>query len=61
MQKRLKHQSVSFDAKVELDNMLAISNLSDIDTTVFKNYFEFVESLKNKISMDLKGIKNIYS
>ncbi len=58
MHKRLKHHVGSFDAKVEPDNMLAISNLSEIDSTVFKNYFEFVESLKNKISMDLKGIKN---
>lgn len=59
MLKRLKHQATFNDANLNPDNMLSSSNLSEVDVLLLKNYFEFIESLKNKISMDLKGIKNL--
>lgn len=57
MQKRLMHQIDSLNANVEIDNLIDPGNLSEIDVLLFKSYFDAVESLRNKISMDLKGTK----
>jgi len=59
MHKRLKRQISSFDDKVDMDNILTTTNFSDVDTVLLRSYFEFIDDLKNKISLDLKGIKNL--
>lgn len=57
MQKRLKHQIDSFNIAAEMDNLINPANLADVDVIIFKSYFDAVENLRNKISLDLKGAK----
>lgn len=57
MQLRLKHQVKRFDSSIEIDNLINPANLTDVDTMLLKSYFDVLENLRNKISLDFKGVK----
>lgn len=57
MRLRLKHQVNCFDSNIEIDNVINPTNLTDVDTILLKSYFEVLENLRNKITMDFRGAK----
>ncbi len=57
MRMRLKHQIECFDGDIEVDNVVNQVNLTDIDAVILKSYFDSLEELRNKISIDFKGTK----
>ncbi len=55
MRLRLLHQIECSTANSPIDNNIKPQTLSDFDVLIIKRYFEQLESLKSKISLDFKG------
>lgn len=57
MRLRLKHQVNRFDLNSEIDNVINPADLAEVDVMLIKMYFEVLENLRNKISIDFKGMR----
>lgn len=53
---RLKHQAAGYAAGQKPDNIFALSEISDIQQVVIKKYIELIREIKDKLSLDFRGV-----
>lgn len=59
MRLRLKHQLDCYYGNVEIDNVVNPSGFTDVEKQLFKGYFDVLENLMNKLTMDFKESKSL--
>ncbi|MBK7868819.1 MAG: PAS domain S-box protein [Ignavibacteriales bacterium] len=54
MNLRLKHQIECIEANLEISNKVPLQSLTETDLLLLKRYFDVLEELRNKITLDFK-------
>lgn len=55
MNLRLRHQSELYFKKSEIGNSINPNSINEIQTLLFKKYFELLKEIKDRVSLDFKG------